>query len=76
MVLRGTGDELTDWQRTAMRGYFPRRQVFAIPADAQNLPSLLAAREPAKSGAVAYVCEGTHCEIPVLSLPKLKERLG
>ncbi|HTT08982.1 MAG TPA: thioredoxin domain-containing protein [Gammaproteobacteria bacterium] len=78
VVLRGTGDELIAWQRIAMRGYVPRRQVFAIPTDAQNLPSLLAAREPSKSGTVAYVCEGTHCEAPVSKsgeLEKLVEKI-
>jgi uncharacterized protein YyaL (SSP411 family) len=76
VVLRGTGDELASWQRTALRGYFPRQQVFAIPANVQNLPPLLASRSAAPAGAVAYVCEGTHCEAPVHSLPELEQRLG
>jgi hypothetical protein len=41
--------------------------VFAIPADAPDLPPALAAK-PAAAGVVAYVCEGTTCAAPESSL--------
>ena len=64
IVLRGTSGALAHWHERAQAGFAPRRAVYAIPADAQDLPPGLAARAP--SGAVvAYACQGLQCEAPV-----------
>ncbi len=64
IVLRGAADPLAQWQERARTGFAPRRSLFAIPADARDLPEGLAARAPA-GPIVAYACQGLQCEAPV-----------
>jgi len=74
VIIRGEREPGEEWRQAASLVYSPRRQVFAIPSDAQGLPDALAAK-PAGSGTLAYVCRGTVCAEPVASLPKLAETL-
>jgi uncharacterized protein YyaL (SSP411 family) len=74
IIIRGERDPAEEWRQAASLVYSPRRQVFAIPSDVQELPKALAAKVPA-SGTVAYVCRGTVCAEPVSSLPGLAELL-
>lgn len=64
VVLRGTAEAMKSWQTAAGRNYRPHRLVFAIPADAQDLPGVLAERK-AVDGVTAYVCAGHACQAPV-----------
>ncbi|MDT8387712.1 MAG: thioredoxin domain-containing protein [Thiogranum sp.] len=66
--------ELQEWQMAAIRGYAPRRLVFAIPADCSDLPGVLAERK-ARDAAVAYLCSGMRCLPPVTSLQDLETQL-
>jgi len=75
VVLRGQGQELTQWREVCSRDYAPRRCVIAIPNDVNNLPQLLAERRP-QSEAVAYVCSGHTCQAPVTELGALEETLS
>ena len=50
--------------------YAPRRMVFAIPADAADLPEALASKR-AREGTVAYICQGPQCSEPITELPRL-----
>ncbi len=75
IVIRGSGTGLAAWHQAALEGYVPRRLVFAIPNDAEGLPSGLAGCAPANSGCVAYCCSGTQCEPPIESLEALRARL-
>jgi hypothetical protein len=75
VILRGRGPELTDWQAGALMLYAPRRLVFAIPAEAPELPAALAARRP-DGPVVAYVCRGTVCSPPLRSLDELGAALA
>jgi uncharacterized protein len=63
VVLRGTPEELAPWGRKLAQTYEPHRLAFAIPRDAK-LSGLLAQRVP-REQAVAYVCEGMTCRVPV-----------
>ena len=63
VVVRAAASDLPAWQRALHAGYHPHRLTFAIPADAEPLPGLLAERTPRGTG-VAYVCEGTSCRAP------------
>ena len=63
VVVRGTPAELARWQPKLTAKHHPRRLAFAIPNDAV-LPGLLAERTP-RATAVAYVCEGMTCRMPL-----------
>ncbi|MEM6819537.1 MAG: thioredoxin domain-containing protein [Pseudomonadota bacterium] len=65
IVLRGTGEQLTQWQRDVQSIYAPTRGVFAIPTDATDLDDALAAHTAPESGVTAYVCQGLSCLAPV-----------
>ncbi|WP_018955097.1 thioredoxin domain-containing protein [Thioalkalivibrio sulfidiphilus] len=75
VILRGAPEAMAAWHGRLLRDYAPRRLVFAIPADASDLPEALAAKAP-KGEAVAYVCTGTSCSAPVMDLDALLEQLG
>ena len=75
IVIRGDADEIARWQNSAARLYAPRRMVFAIPADADNLPGALADRKPLAGATIAYKCVGTHCDLPVTTWEALAAEL-
>ncbi|WP_422126503.1 thioredoxin domain-containing protein [Thioalkalivibrio sulfidiphilus] len=72
VILRGEAQRIETWRAELERDYAPRRLVFAIPADASDLPEALATKAP-KGEAVAYVCTGTRCSAPVTDLDALLE---
>ena len=53
IIIRGDGAELQNWRRNAAQIYAPRRMVFAIPADAGDLPGALADRKPVDGDTIA-----------------------
>ncbi|MCP5153656.1 MAG: thioredoxin domain-containing protein [Ectothiorhodospiraceae bacterium] len=65
VVIRGSEQAMARWHARATRAYAPRRLTIAIPADAVDLPDLLAARAPVGE-VVAYVCHGQHCDAPIV----------
>ena len=67
IIIRGDEQEVHNWQASASRLYAPRRLVFAIPADAGDLPGALAERKPQQGSTIAYRCVGNHCSLPVTS---------
>ncbi|MGB0712777.1 MAG: thioredoxin domain-containing protein [Gammaproteobacteria bacterium] len=76
VVIRGDGEAFDAWHERGLRGYAPRRLVFAIEADVGPLPGLLGERIPlADSEAVAYVCNGVQCLPPVRRLEDLRSHL-
>ena len=70
VILRGETQELDAWSRELARLYAPRRLVLAIPADTPELPAALADK-PVSGPAVAYVCSGSVCAPPVVTLAQL-----
>jgi len=72
IVIRG-GPGMKEWYDCVARDYAPRRLVFAIPGDAEDLPGLLQART-FTGNEVAYICQGMQCLPPVTSLAELKQR--
>jgi len=82
VVVRCPAPHAADWQaalHSALRGagLMPGGDpvdAFVIPADATNLPGVLAARESHGDGA-AYVCSGPTCQAPVTSPDALAESL-
>jgi hypothetical protein len=53
--------------------------IFAIPADAADLPPSLAEKravgDAGAAPAVAYVCTGTTCAAPITDLDEIKRAL-
>jgi uncharacterized protein len=75
VILRGPEAIIEGWRRQLAAGYAPRRLVLAIGAAATGLPPALAAR-PALPGGAAYVCRGSQCSAPLVTLPELLAELA
>lgn len=75
IVVRGQGADLESWRAQCARDYAPRRLTLAIPHDAQDLPGLLAERNPGNNTTVAYVCTGTQCTPPIMQTDALIAQL-
>ena len=76
IIIRGDEQDVRNWQASASRLYAPRRLVFAIPADAGDLPGALAERKPQQGRTIAYRCVGSHCSLPVTSWEALAVSLA
>ena len=76
IILRGQGQVLQDWHKRCVTPYAPRRYTLAIPAEAGDLPGLLAERKPATQDIWAYICSGTQCLAPTDSFSGLQEQLA
>jgi uncharacterized protein YyaL (SSP411 family) len=74
VILRGAAGEIDLWRRELQRIWRPDVSVLAIPADAQDLPQVLAEKVP-RAGTVAYLCQGSTCSAPLDSLPTLLQAL-
>ncbi|MDD3649913.1 thioredoxin domain-containing protein [Immundisolibacter sp.] len=74
LILRGDGAALAPWLALAREGYRPRRLTLAIPADATDLPGVLAHCRP-QGEAVAYLCQGGQCSAPLTRLEELAAAL-
>ncbi len=74
VILRGDAAEIDKWRAALDAVYAPQRLLFAIPADAVNLPGALELRRP-QATAVAYVCRGTSCTAPLSSLEDVTAEL-
>ncbi len=74
IVVRGEPKALQAWLGLAQQYYQPHRLVLAIPANAKNLPGILAER-PAQSEVTAYICSGHACAAPINDIQTFKESL-
>jgi len=75
VIIRGARDDAARWRDTVTKKYSPMRQVFAIEADAKELPEVLAAKRML-DGTVAYVCRGMTCSEPIRALAPLLALAG
>jgi uncharacterized protein YyaL (SSP411 family) len=75
VIIRGDTAELSRWQSAIEQLYAPKRLVFAIPSDAEELPASIGAKR-AHHDTVAYVCRGTTCSEPIRSLAGLVSLTG
>ena len=74
LILRGESTALAPWLAAARQGYRPLRLTLAIPADAKDLPGVLAHCHP-QGEAVAYLCQGGQCSAPLTRLEELAAAL-
>ncbi len=65
VIIRGQAEEIAHWRDAVAGIYAPRRLVFAIPSDLDDLPGSLSLRQAVKGETVAYRCVGSHCSLPV-----------
>jgi uncharacterized protein len=70
VIVRGENGEVVAWRDELAKMYSPRRLVFAVPADADDLPAPIADKKPLAETA-AYICRGMTCSEPVRSLSGL-----
>ena len=68
IIIRGEASH--EWRDELAKLYSPRRLVFAIAADAPDLPEAIAAKQ-AVDETTAYVCRGMTCSAPINSLAAL-----
>ena len=76
IVIRGASAEIARWRESAAKLYAPRRLVFAIDADMDELPGALAERVPLAGETIAYRCVGTHCSLPLNSWEALASEMS
>jgi uncharacterized protein YyaL (SSP411 family) len=76
IIIRGPSDEIARWRDSAARLYAPRRLVFAIDADTENLPGALAQRKAEPGKTIAYRCTGSQCSLPLDSWEALAGELS
>ena len=74
IVLRGEPTAMAEWRVALEGGAHPWRRLYAIPLDAQVLPSYLPKVAPL--GPVAYVCSDMRCSLPIDSLAGLQAALS
>lgn len=74
IILRGEPQAMQAWQQRCNEAYAPRRLVFAIPGDAQQLPPALAEKIAAETP-IAYICSGHTCAAPITELSELDTEL-
>ncbi len=75
IIIRGDDDEMSRWQRSAAKIYTPRRLLFPIGTNVDELPGSLADRRPVENETIAYRCIGTHCSLPITSWEALAGEL-
>lgn len=57
VVIRGPADDMKQWLQSSRNNVL----MFAIPADEQALPQILAEKKPLPDKTCAYICEGMKC---------------
>jgi uncharacterized protein YyaL (SSP411 family) len=79
VILRGPSGVIEPWRRELAARYAPRTLVLAIASDgataAAALPQALRDK-PALPGGAAYLCRGSQCSAPLITLPALVSALA
>jgi uncharacterized protein YyaL (SSP411 family) len=75
VIIDGDVDEARAWQQALEAHYRPSVRVFNI-AGVANIPSALRKGPRPATGAVAWVCRGTHCLPPIDNSEELESALA
>jgi len=75
VVVRGETADARRWATSLGAAYAPSRMIFAIPADAPDLPPMIGEKR-AGGDTVAYLCTGTSCSGPLTRLDQAQRLLG
>lgn len=76
IIIRGPRAEIERWRDSAAKLYAPRRLVFAIDEETQDLPGALAERKALPGETIAYCCTGSRCSLPLKSWEALAATLS
>jgi uncharacterized protein YyaL (SSP411 family) len=76
IIMRGEDEEISRWLTSAAKLYAPRRLIFAIPANTENLPGALSERKAKDGETIAYRCVGSQCSLPINSWEALAIELS
>jgi uncharacterized protein len=74
IVLRGNKEDMHDWENALNQTIPSHCLLFAIPADAQGLPSLFDKPLPKTSTVNAWICSGIQCLPEITELSAVIER--
>jgi uncharacterized protein YyaL (SSP411 family) len=74
VIIRGDAAGAAAWSRRLGALYAPTRMIFAIPADAADLPPAIEAKRPGDTTR-AYICTGMTCGAPLADLDAVARRL-
>jgi len=70
VILRGSSAAMAVWQDALARRYDPHCLVFAVAANATDLPEAISSKAAADQ-LIAYVCRGSVCSAPLTTLESL-----
>jgi uncharacterized protein YyaL (SSP411 family) len=73
LIIRGARDAFAPWHDVVDGAYMPATMALLIPADARELPPVLA--KPAGAPVNAWLCEGMTCLPAITSPQRLRETL-
>jgi len=76
IIVRGDEKALPEWQTELNKHPRPRRLVFCIPDSDTKLPGSLADKPGVNRQTTAYLCTGTQCHAPVMTLHHLLGQLS
>ncbi|MFQ5546690.1 MAG: thioredoxin domain-containing protein [Woeseia sp.] len=76
IIIRGDEAQASRWRGTAANTYAPRRLIFAIDRDAEDLPAALMEKRAIENGITAYRCVGSRCSPPIKSVNELVVELA
>jgi uncharacterized protein YyaL (SSP411 family) len=63
VIIRGQAEEINHSRNMTAKIYAPRRLIFAIGADTENLPGELAKKHAIDGQTMIYQCSGSHCSL-------------
>jgi uncharacterized protein YyaL (SSP411 family) len=75
IIIRGSGDELKQWQHICQQQFNPQTMTFAIPNNAEHLPEALQSKFSSNGKTLAYICRGTSCQAPINHITQLSKAL-
>ncbi len=74
LIVRGESAAVALWAEELGALYAPTRMIFAVPADAADLPEAIAVKAATERTTV-YLCTGMTCSAPITDLNEVARRL-
>lgn len=72
MIVQGEATATNQWKNAAQKAYNPRRFVFALPKNIDDLPAALKNKTLPDVEVAAFVCQGVQCLNPITSFEQFK----
>ena len=71
IIIRSPESEGEKWLKRCQQPFNPQRMIYAIPAQATDLPESIQSKFADQDKTLAYKCQGMSCEAPIDQLDKL-----